>query len=169
MRADGRPISRSQSVLRLVVAGVHGDVQHRGIEAEPAFVGQILPRERDRFAFVVIAEREVAEHLEERAVAARPADVLDVALGAGDAQAALHRDGARRRRAARSPRKTGTNCSIPAIVNSVVDISSGISEADGKCACPFDTKKSTNDARSSWLLIQQPGVSPPPGPTLGTR
>ncbi len=52
-----------------------------------------------------------------------------------------------------SPRKTGTNCSIPAIVKRVVDSLSGTSDADGKCACPLDTKYSTNEARSSWLVM----------------
>ncbi len=39
-----------------------------------------------------------------------------------------------------SPKNTGTNCSIPAMVNSVVLISSGMSDADGRCACPFRLK-----------------------------
>src|SRR5947209_7455255 len=66
-----------------------------------------------------------------------------------------------------SPRNTGTNCSIPAIVNSVVLISSGISEAEGRCACPLRTKKSTNAWRSSWDVMADPCGSPrpPPRPT----
>jgi hypothetical protein len=48
-----------------------------------------------------------------------------------------------------SPRKTGTNCSMPAIVNSVVDIASGISVAEATSLCPLETKKSTNSRRSS--------------------
>ena len=57
-----------------------------------------LPRPCDGFALVVIAEAEVAEHLEECPVPPRPADALDVALRSGDAQTALDRDDARRGR-----------------------------------------------------------------------
>ena len=48
----------------------------RGIELHN--VGEKLPREADRLGLVVVAEREVAEHLEERAVPSGAADVLDV-------------------------------------------------------------------------------------------
>ena len=74
---------------RFVVADVHRDVQFLGGDAQP--LGEQLPREEDRIALVVVAETEVAQHLQERAVASRAADVLDIALRAGDAQAALHR------------------------------------------------------------------------------
>ena len=43
------------------------------------FDGQELPGPVDRFLLEVIAEREVAEHLEERVVIRRDADVADVA------------------------------------------------------------------------------------------
>src|SRR5215470_10945165 len=59
---------------------------------------EVFPRPRDGFAFVVVAEREVAEHLQKRAVAPAAPDVVDVVLAAGHAQAPLHRDDARRRR-----------------------------------------------------------------------
>ena len=81
---------------RFVVRGVHRDVQLRRIELHDG--RQKLPSEADRLRLVVVAEREVPEHLEKRAVAAGAPDVLDVGLRARDAQAALHRDGARRRR-----------------------------------------------------------------------
>jgi hypothetical protein len=62
---------------------VNGDRELVGRELEP--LGQKLPGPHDRFALVVVAEREVAEHLEERAVPSRPSDVLDIAFRAGDA------------------------------------------------------------------------------------
>ena len=80
---------------RFVVAGMHGDVEPRRIE--PKDGRGKLPRHGDRFAFVIVVETEVAEHLEKRPVTSGAADVFDVALGTGDAQAALHRDRARRR------------------------------------------------------------------------
>ncbi len=67
---------------------MHGDVQLVPLELEHA--GEEIPSETDRFALVVVAEAEIAEHLEEGSVASGPADVLDVALRPGDAQAALH-------------------------------------------------------------------------------
>src|SRR5579871_5246523 len=51
-----------------------------------------------------------------------------------------------------SPKKTGTNCSIPAIVKSVVDISCGTNVAGGSSLCCFPTKKSIHACLSSWLF-----------------
>ncbi len=55
--------------------------------------GQQFPRILDRVALEVVAERPVAEHLEERVVACRVTDVLEVVVLAAGAQAAL--DGGR--------------------------------------------------------------------------
>ena len=52
-------------------------------------LGQQLPREADRIALEVVAEAEVAEHLEERVVARGVADVLEVVVLAAGAHAAL--------------------------------------------------------------------------------
>ena len=49
------------------------------VEAEPLLVGQKLPGPVDRLALEVVAEAEVAQHLEERVVIGRAADVVDVA------------------------------------------------------------------------------------------
>ena len=49
----------------------------------------------DRLALEVVAEAPVAEHLEERVVAGRAADLLEVVVLAGDPQAALVVDRAR--------------------------------------------------------------------------
>src|SRR5204863_7648307 len=60
-------------------------------------LGQELPREADRVALEVIAEAEVAEHLEEREMARGVADVLEVVVLAARAHAALRARGARDR------------------------------------------------------------------------
>ena len=57
--------------------------------------GDQLPGELDRLRLEVVAEGEVAEHLEEGVVARRRSDVLEVVVLAGYPQALLHRDGAR--------------------------------------------------------------------------
>ena len=49
------------------------------IDSEPLFIGEEFPRPVDRFAFEIIAETEIAEHLEERMVKCRASDVVDVA------------------------------------------------------------------------------------------
>jgi hypothetical protein len=48
----------------------------------------------DRLALEVVAEAPVAEHLEERVMTRRPADLLEVVVLAGDAETALVIDGA---------------------------------------------------------------------------
>ena len=54
-------------------------------------LGQQLPGERDRVGLEVVAEREVAQHLEERVVARGAADVLEVVVLAAGAHALLRR------------------------------------------------------------------------------
>ena len=56
--------------------------------------GEELPREVDGVFLEVIAEGEVAQHLEERVVASGVADVLQVVVLAAGAQRALRRGGA---------------------------------------------------------------------------
>ena len=63
----------------LVVVQIDGDRQAAGIDAQPLLAGQELPGPVDRFAFEVIAKAEIAQHLEERVVISRPADVVDIA------------------------------------------------------------------------------------------
>ena len=76
-----------------LVVGVGRGRQPVGRDAEVA--GQEVPGEVDRLALEVVAERPVAEHLEEGVVARRPADLLEVVVLAGDPQAALVVDGPR--------------------------------------------------------------------------
>ena len=77
---------------RLVIVNIDGRVQAVGVDADPVRTGQEFPAPVNGLALEVIAEGEVAEHLEEGAVACGLADVLDVAgadalLAGGDAVA----------------------------------------------------------------------------------
>src|SRR5260221_462848 len=79
-------------VVRLVVGGVH-----RGPELfllEAVLDGEELPRVLDPVALEVVAEAEVAEHLEERVGARGVAHVLQFVVLAAGAHAALRGDGA---------------------------------------------------------------------------
>jgi hypothetical protein len=58
-------------------------------------LGQQLPGQRDRLGLEVVAEREVAEHLEERVVPQRRPDVVEVVVLAAHAHALLRRRRAR--------------------------------------------------------------------------
>ena len=54
-------------------------------------VGEQLPGEGDRLPLEVVAEGQVAEHLEERVVTVRGADVIEIVVLAADAHALLRR------------------------------------------------------------------------------
>ncbi len=56
---------------------------------DPEVPGQEVPRPTDRIALEVIPERPVPEHLEERVVARRSTDLLEVVVLAGDPQDTL--------------------------------------------------------------------------------
>ncbi len=80
-------------LLGLVVVLVDGDPELLRLQAVTALVlgrGEQLPGELDRAFLEVVAEGEVAAHLEERAVAGGLADLFDV----GGAHALLHAGGA---------------------------------------------------------------------------
>ena len=79
---------------RLRVAFEDGDVEPVFVDAEPVGRGQQFPRIRDGIFLEVVAEGEVAEHLEEGVVAACEADVLKVVMLAARAHALLRRGGA---------------------------------------------------------------------------
>ena len=80
------------------VALVDGGPQPLGVEAH--LLRHELPGHVDGLVLEVVPEREVAEHLEERAVAVGAADVLEVGVLPAGAQHLLHADHARRRRLA---------------------------------------------------------------------
>jgi len=82
----------------VVVFFPDGDPEAVGFEAQLAFglwSGEEVPRELNRAFLEVVAEREIAQHLKERAVPGRLADFFDVLR----ADALLHRGdaGVRRR------------------------------------------------------------------------
>ena len=71
--------------VREVVRGVDRGGQPVGRDLQVP--GQELPRPVDRLALEVVAEAPVAQHLEQRVVAGRAADLLEVVVLARDAQA----------------------------------------------------------------------------------
>jgi hypothetical protein len=125
----------------LALAAEHRDHQAVGIEAVDA--GQELPRPGDRVGLEVVAEREVAEHLEERVVARRLADLVEVVLLAAGAHALLAGGGAGVA-AGLAPVNTSLNCTMPATVNSSVGSLAGTSALEATRAWPRAAKKSRN-------------------------
>src|SRR5699024_5772826 len=100
---------------RLGIVLVHSRPQQFGVEAEPAFgdrVGQQPPGEADGLAFEVVAEGEVAIHLEEGAVTRGLAALFDI----GGTNALLDTGGALNGAGSR-PVRYGMNCTIPAMLN----------------------------------------------------
>ena len=75
-----------------------------------------LPGVGDRLGLEVVAEGEVAEHLEERVVARGEAHVLEVVVLAARAHALLRATWPACSRAAPGPVKTSLNCTMPALV-----------------------------------------------------
>ena len=65
-------------VVRLVVVQIDGDCQPLWVQAEPTLIGQKLPGPVDGLFLEIITKREVPEHLEERMVIGRHADVANV-------------------------------------------------------------------------------------------
>jgi hypothetical protein len=76
--------------MGLVIVGVHGRCD--AVRVQPELIGQQLPGPVNRVALEVVAEAPVAEHLEQRVVARRAADLLEVVVLAGHAQAELRVD-----------------------------------------------------------------------------
>ncbi len=76
----------------LLVVAVDGDPQ--ALRRDGQRDGDELPGEADRVLLEVVAEAEVAEHLEEGVMPGRVADVLEVVVLAAGAHAALHGGGA---------------------------------------------------------------------------
>ena len=81
----------------LVVLAEDGDVEL--VLGQAVVLGDQVPGELDGFGFEVVAEGEIAQHLEERVMAARVADVLQVVVLAAGAHALLRAGGARSSRA----------------------------------------------------------------------
>ena len=101
MLLSGRPAILRQRLEGLVVLGEDGDQQPVLGQAE--LPGDQVPGELDRAVLEIVAEGEIAQHLEEGVVARGIADILEIVVLAAGAHAFLRRGGARRRRA--SPRR----------------------------------------------------------------
>ena len=85
----GKPRDLAPQRRRLVVVGEHGDEQAALVERE--VLGEQLPGEQDRALLEIIAEGEIAEHLEEGVVAGGIADIVEVVVLAAGAHAFLRR------------------------------------------------------------------------------
>src|SRR5580704_19649729 len=77
---------------RLIVIVVNGDEQL--VLPEPEILGDQRPGELDRALLEVVAEREIAEHLEEGEMARGVADIVEVVVLAAGAHAFLRGGGA---------------------------------------------------------------------------
>jgi hypothetical protein len=94
---------------------VDGDEQL--VLLEPEILGDELPGKLDRALLEIVAEREVAEHLEEGEMARGVADIVEVVVLAAGAHAFLRRGGALIGPRFSTPVKTFLNCTMPALVN----------------------------------------------------
>ena len=132
MRSAGSPTIFAPERRGLVVgrqpASPPKTVTHRRSRSRPQLAGEQLPGEADRLLLEVVAEGEVAEHLEEGVVARGAAHLLEVVVLAAGAHALLRRGGASVRDALSWPEEDSLNCTIPALVNSRVGSLDGTSE-----------------------------------------
>ena len=83
----GQPGDLLPEVEGLVVVDVDRDQEP--VRRQAVILGEQLPGELDRALLEVVAEREVAEHLEEGVVARGVADILEVVVLAAGAHAFL--------------------------------------------------------------------------------
>ena len=94
--ADDAVFGEARNLLpepeRLVVVVIDGDEQL--VLLQPELLGDQIPGELDRAFLEVIAEREVAEHLEEGEMARGIADIVEVVVLAAGAHAFLRGGGA---------------------------------------------------------------------------
>ena len=126
MRSSVRPGHLLPELEGLVVVGEDGGLEPVLGRARDPAVSNSQPK-RDRVLLEVVAEGEVAQHLEERVVPRGAADVLEVVVLAAGAHALLGGGGPRRSRGAPRPRNTPLNCTMPALVKSRVGSWAGTS------------------------------------------
>ena len=133
------------------------------VAVEPEHLGHQLPGQRDGVGLEVVAEAEVAQHLEEAEVAGRAPDELDVVVLAPDAHALLHRRGprVRRRLLAQEVRHELVH---PRVGEQRRGGWCGIRPAEGTTVCPRSAKKPVN-ARRSWLASMT-AAQPTGGPAV---
>ena len=89
----GQPGDLLPQIERLIVVDIDGGDQ--AVLGQPEFLGDQVPGELDRAVLEIVAEREVAEHLEEGVVARGIADIVEVVVLAAGAHAFLRGGGAR--------------------------------------------------------------------------
>ena len=153
MRSAGTPIYVAPDLLGLVVVEVDRDPQPLGVEAVTTVghgAGEQLPGVADGAFLEVVAEGEVAAHLEERAVPGGLADLFDVRR----AHALLHAGGARDGRLdlteevrLEGHHARGTSSRVG---------SSAMSDAEGTTVCPRSSKKLSQRRRISADSISGP-------------
>ena len=94
--ADDAVVGEARDLLpeagRLVVVVIDGDEQL--VLLQPELLGDQVPGELDRALLEVVAEREIAEHLEEGEMARGVADIVEVVVLAAGAHAFLRGGGA---------------------------------------------------------------------------
>ena len=91
----GQPGDLPPEGARLVVGVMHRDAQPLGVDAEPLRARHELPGEGDRVALEVVAEGEVAQHLEEGVMPRGVAHLLEVVVLAAGPHALLAGGGPR--------------------------------------------------------------------------
>ena len=92
MRLFGDAGDRLPELFGVVVFAEDGDVEL--VFGQAVFLGDEVPGEADGVGFEVVAEGEVAEHLEERVMAAGVADIFEIVVLAAGAHALLRAGGA---------------------------------------------------------------------------
>ena len=142
---------RPPDLLGLVVALVDGDPQPVAVDAQ--HLGHQLPGEGDGIGLEVVAEAEVAQHLEERAVPLGGADDVDV----DGPEALLHRGGPApgRHLVAQEERLEGHHAGDGEQHRRVVGDEAG----RGHRVWPRSTKNRVNAARRWSASIAVPGVT----------
>ena len=90
---SGKPGDLLPQIERLVVVDVDGD--HQPVLRQAELLGDQIPGELDGAVLEIVAEREIAEHLEEGVVARGVADIVEVVVLAAGAHAFLRRGRAR--------------------------------------------------------------------------
>jgi hypothetical protein len=106
----------------------------------------------DRIALEIVAKAEIAEHFEERVMAGRIADVLEIVVLA---PARTQRCDVVARTYGRfsTPRNTSLNWTMPEFTNSSVGSLAGTSDDEGTIVCPRSAKNCRNLVRISAAFM----------------
>ena len=148
-----RPTASAQMSSASSSSTWHGDPDPVAVDAE--HLGDELPRPRDGLGLEVVAEAEVAEHLEEATGAGASARWR---RGRCACRRRARTSGSRRPAAAAygtgsSPRKYGTNGIIPELVNIGADGCVGIRLAEGTSGVRHGSTKNSVQARRSSSAV----------------